>query len=59
MSGEDPIQLEEMICRIKEIEEKIKKLENPFLQKINQRKDRGMERQKRRSKLFLFFFIEK
>lgn len=55
MSGEDPIQLEEMICRIKEIEEKIKKLENPFLQKINQRKDRGMERQKRRSKLFLFF----
>ncbi|EFS22153.1 hypothetical protein FSBG_01650 [Fusobacterium gonidiaformans 3-1-5R] len=44
MSGEDPVQLEEIICRIKEIEEKIKKLENPFLKKISQKKDRGIER---------------
>ncbi|KYM42224.1 hypothetical protein [Fusobacterium necrophorum] len=44
LSGGNPVQLEEIICKIKEIEEKIKKLENPFLRKISQKKDRGMER---------------
>lgn len=41
---ENFVKLEAIRRQIACIEEKIKKLENPFLKKISQKKDRGMER---------------